>query len=255
MDVGSLFERIAAQAARSAIGGLKLPNALTQNVPLIRSVISGDLDRIGNSILDSVIGADYAMRGLFPLGDFRGRSSLMGGITLDDARAIFEQTRKIEYARKNLFCIQIEDLNPSWQESPALINMFATDVSYAPWTITGDAVRIGTGYMDTVQAAERVEMRVTTMDDAAGSIKRWFEERAQLVGHPDGTVGLPIDYLMRITVTHAVIGADAIGAQNAKKDVYIMRPSNIEYEMSRRDQAMSELQMTFVQFDTFCNVV
>lgn len=255
MNVGSLFERIAAQAARSAIGGLKLPTALTKNVPLVRSVISGDIDRIGNSILDNVIGADYAMRGLFPLGDFRGRSSLIGGITLEEARAIFEQTRKIEYARKNLFCIQIEDLNPSWQESPALINMFATDVSYAPWTITGDAVRIGSGYMDTVQAAERVEMRVTTMDDAAGSLKKWFEERSLLIGHADGTIGLPVDYLVRVTVTHAVIGDNAIGAKSAKKDVFIMRPGNIEYDLSRRDQAMSELQMTFVQFDTFCNVV
>lgn len=254
MDVGSLFERIAAQVARTAVGSVRLPNQVSQNLPLIRSVISGDLDRIGNSILDNVLGADYAMRGLFPLGDSKGRSSLVGGITLEDARAIFEQTRNIEYARKNLFHLQIEDLIPG-KETPSNINMFATDVGYAPWTITGDAVRIGTGYMDTVQAAERVEMRVTTMDDAAGTLKRWFEERSQLIGHADGTVGLPIDYLMRITVTHAVIGEEAIGAQFAKKDVFIMRAGNIEYDKSRRAQEMEELQMNFVQFDTFSDVV
>lgn len=254
MDIGGLFERVAAQVARNALGRINIPNQITQNLPIIRSVISGDLDRIANSILDSTIGADYAMRGLFPSGDAKGRSSLIGGITLADAKAIFDQTSKIEYARKNLFHLQIEDLVPG-KESPGHINLFATEVSYAPWTITGDAVRIGTGYMDTVQAAERVEMRVTTMDDAAGSLKRWFEERAALIGHTDGTVGLPIDYLMRVTVTHAVIGAEAIGSQFAKKDIYIMRPGNIEYEKSRRDQAMEELQMTFVQFDTFSNVV
>lgn len=254
MNVGSLFDRIAAQAARQVVGGLNLPNKLTQNMPMIRSVLSGDLDRIGNSVLDNAIGADYAVRGLFPLGDARGRSSLIGGITLSEAKTIFEQTRGIEYARKNLWRLEIEDLSPR-QESPSLINLLATDVSYAPWTITGDAVRIGTGYMDTVQAAERVEMRVTTMDDAAGSLKKWFEERSLLIGHADGTIGLPVDYLVRVTVTHAVIGDNAIGAKSAKKDVFIMRPGNIEYDLSRRDQAMSELQMTFVQFDTFCNVV
>jgi hypothetical protein len=254
MELGSLFERVSAQVARNAIGRIDVPNKITQNLPIIRSVISGDLDRIANSVLDSTIGADYAMRGLFPHGDFKGRSSLVGGISLADAKAIFDQTSKIEYARKNLFHLQIEDLKPS-KESPAHINLFATDVGYSPWTITGDAVRIGTGYMDTVQGSEPVEMQVTTMDDAGGTIKRWFEERASLIGHADGTVGLPIEYLMRVTVTHAVIGSEAIGAQFAKKDVYIMRPGNIQFEKSRREQALEELQMTFVQFDTFSNVV
>lgn len=254
MDVGGLFERVAAQVARNALGNINIPTKVTQNLPLIRSVISGDLDRIANSVLDSTIGADYAMRGLFPSGASRGRSQLIGGISMADAKAIFDQTSKIEYARKNLWHLQIEDLIPG-KETPSNINLFATDVSYQPWTIAGDAVKIGMGYMDTLQGSERVEMSVSTLDDAVGNVKRWFEERASLIGHQDGTLGLPIEYLFRVTVTHSVIGAEAVGAELAKRDVYIMRAGSMQYEKSRSEQAMESLQMTFVQFDTFSDVV
>ncbi len=117
--------------------------------------------------------------------------------------------------------------------------------------ITGEAIRIGSAFYDKVDGTERIEMRVTTYDDADGTIKRWFEDLRYKVAHPDGTFGLPIEYLVRFTITHASIME---GVGSAYTNTYVMRPGSIETDLSRRDHAMAEIPMTFVQFDPFTSL-
>lgn len=128
-----------------------------------------------------------------------------------------------------------------------LFNLFSTNVSYTPDTMTGERIHFGAASMDKLMGTEPTELQITTMDDEVGTLKRWFAGKFAQAAHTDGTFGLPNEYCVTFTVYHAVPQADP----GAYKSMIRMRPQSIQHEMSRSDQAMSEVQMTFTQFDTF----
>ena len=128
-----------------------------------------------------------------------------------------------------------------------LFNLFATSVSYAPNTMTGERVHFGAASMDKLVGTEPVELQITTMDDEAGTLKRWFDAKFGQAAHTDGTFGLPNEYCVNITIYHAVPQADPA----AYKLHVRMRPQSVQHELSRSDQAMQEVSMTFMQHDTF----
>lgn len=178
---------------------------------------------------------------------------LLGGITLREAREMYEQLRDAQLARKNLFFVRVVDYNPPPVEYAdgmyftSLFNLFAVDVSYSPFTLTGDKAPIGSAVFDKLSGSDPVELTITTMDDSRGSIKRWFQGKYLQAAHADGTFGLPSEYWVDIEVYHAT--------PQAREDAYWvtwrMRPQNTQHELSRRDQALGEVAMTFAQVDTF----
>ena len=127
-----------------------------------------------------------------------------------------------------------------------LMHLFATEVSYASVTLTGDKVALGGGTMDLLHGREAVELTITTMDDEVGTLKRWFRGKQLQAAHRDGTVGLPDDYCVRITIQH--------GHAKASTDAYAarwrMRPVSISHSLSRSDADVERLQMTFTQYDS-----
>lgn len=167
-------------------------------------------------------------------------------------RRAFQESAMIEKAWKNLYFVKIEEFKRS-QESPGGadgFNTFVIDVSFAPSTMPGEAVQIGSGNMDSLMSAERVELRMTVFDDARGSVKRWFLAKCDQATHIDGTFGLPVEYLVTIDLTHmATLGPGQPDERLRHK--LMMRPSNMEIELSRRDNGLEELQLSFTQFDTF----
>lgn len=128
-----------------------------------------------------------------------------------------------------------------------LMHLFATEVSYAGVTLTGDKVALGGGSMDLLHGREAVEITITTMDDEVGTLKRWFEAKCRQAVHMDGTVGLPAEYIVNFSILHATPKAtvSAFGSYMA------MRPVSIQYDLSRNDDAPQLLTMTWTQFDTF----
>lgn len=252
MSLSSIFERVSSQIATTALSKVRIPTKVQQHLPLARKLIRGDIDGAINVGLD-MVGEKFGVPGFgsrYPgpsMGLFTP-SALLGGITMKEARAIFEECVATDYAKKNLWHIAITNLSGG---EPYNFNLFATDVGYAPSTVSGDAVLIGSGSFDNITGTERVEMRVTTLDDSEGSIKRWFKDRYDRVARPDGTFGLPVEYVFKVEVMHAFISERAEGSGAAFIDTFLMRPTSIEYEKSRRDDNLEELQMTFTQFDTF----
>ena len=240
--MAGIFERISYQVAQKYLPKLAIPAKLNKFVPAARSFLQGDLAGAANSLLDQFLGPALG----FSLED--SPSSLVGGITLAEARQRFDEFASIQHAKKNLWHISVENLSAGTAPD---VNLFATEVGYTPITINSEGVRIGSGSFAKVDGTERVEMRVTTYDDKDGTIKRWFADLASGLAKPDGTFGLPIEYLVRVTVTHAFIDE---GVGNAYVDTYVMQPGTIEYDHSRRDDALQELQFTLVQFDTFTSL-
>jgi outer membrane lipoprotein SlyB len=182
-----------------------------------------------------------------------GKNKLLGGITIGEARRIASEIQSVSYAKKNLWYLELGDgaAVDGFEDIAHTFNLFATDVSFTPWTIQSEAKDIGMGVMDIVTGSERTELRITTYDDTVGTIKSWFDAKCASVSRPDGTIGLPVEYLVKITIIQSA--TDAIGGAlfGSYKQTFVMRPTSIEVELSRSEDALQQLQMTFSQFDTF----
>ncbi|MNO51612.1 hypothetical protein D3C76_420110 [compost metagenome] len=196
---------------------------------------SGEVDRL----LGSVLGGQVA-QGRY----WAGANQLYGGITPTEARRIYGEAINAKRAKKNLFLLKVS--SPVSGDFSQTFNLFCTDIDLNPMNITGEKRRVGAAMVDCVQSSEAVELRITTLDDRAGSLKRWFENHAAAVAARDGTVGVPANYAITVTIQHAFVG-DAKGFEG--KGLY--RPVSYEVGLSRREDALEEIQMTFTQLDTF----
>lgn len=181
---------------------------------------------------------------------------LLGGITAAEAQRICDEVQATHYAKKNLFYIEISDFIPvagfiGLPIDSGLFNFFATSVSVAPMIVTGEGRQIGSQVMDAVHGTERLELRVTTLDDAAGSMKQWFRTRKDALARPDGTFGVPADYLLQVRLLHAAINDDVMARFGGYEERYIVRPTTLDTELNRHEDGLQEIQMSFSQFDTF----
>jgi hypothetical protein len=180
---------------------------------------------------------------------------LWGGLTLERYRELFVESAMMPHAWKNLWFVSISEQSPSL-ESPfgvPTMNLLALDVSFSPCTLPGEAVPIGGANMDKLTGTERVELRMTTLDDDQGSVKRWFIAKSDQAAGTDGTFGLPADYLVTVTIAQ-MDPLGELGTLQRMVHRWLMRTGNIDIELSRRAPELEELQLSFVQFDTFMKV-
>lgn len=264
--------------AANALGGGRLANAVTgiagnmasnaamnlvnKHIPIqaqrglnlgagaLGDIMNGDFEGAGLRLLDSgVLGSLLpGMGGVVSQAKYWGAPTpLMGGISPTEARQIHDTLHGQGLAKKNLWMIEVS--SPLRHDVSQRFNMFATELDYAPLTISGEKIKVGAASVDVVQSAEPVELRMTTMDDKSGFIKRWFEEHCSAAAAADGTVGVPGSYAIKIKVVHAFItqGSNRGGYQN----IGLFRPANLEVSLSRREDGLQEVQMTFSQLDTF----
>lgn len=178
------------------------------------------------------------------------RTPIMGGVTPREAKEIFESVHEQKYARKNLWLIEVtSNLNSGEQDIPGVFNLFATEVSYSPCIMTGEAVKIGGANYDAVRGHEPSELSITTYDDAKGTIKKWFAAHHHAASSTDGTVSEPASYAITFRIVHSAITNET--ADGAFEATGYFRPTNLECTLSRSDDGMEEVQMTFAQLDTF----
>lgn len=218
-----------------------------------------------------------------------GTVPLMGGINLATARDTFLNSASVDFSKKGLWLLQITDISPlslanntvdsvgsmmaggfnvdtlvtlgslaaslGTQSRSVDFNLFATDVSYAPVQITGDAQKVGTASFSKPIGRELVEMRITTLDDRFGSLKKWAKLKSSLVALPNGTMGLPITYLLKVRIKHGFSADNLLLAENAYEDEFVMYVSNVEADLTRREDGFQDVQLTLTQFDTFTNLI
>ena len=229
---------------------IQAQRGLNVGAGMLGDAMNGDFEGAGLSLLDSGLlnGLFPGMSGVASQAQYWGAPTpLFGGISPTEARRIYEELRGQKLAKKNLWLIEVDSSRDG--DKSQQFNMFATDLEYAPLTITGEKHRIGAASVDAVRSAEPIELRLTTMDDHSGFVKRWFEAHCAAVAAPDGTVGVPGDYAVRIKVVHAFItkGSNKGGYEN----IGLFRPANMELSLSRREDGLQEVQLTFTQMDTF----
>jgi hypothetical protein len=172
-------------------------------------------------------------------------SPLWGGITALQAKRIYKEAQYAGHVKKNLFLLKVN--SPGWDASKNF-NLFATDIEYSPFIISGEKTKVGGAVLDRAEGCEPVELTITTFDDQQGTLKDWFSAHHAAIAHKDGTLGVPADYAVKIEICHGIIMEDL---KPAWSDIGQFRPSNLNVSLSRREDALEELQMTFSQMHTF----
>lgn len=247
----SLFERLAAKAVQKAVSETKIPPKIARHMPIARRILSGDID----GAIDQAVSERFGLaRTGGPMGEgwarVGGPSRLLGGITPKRVKQIYQQMAGIEYAKKNLWVLRITDLRPQRGDEFSSINLFAVDVAHSQYAINSNDTRLGSGHFNVPDNGAPVEVRVTSLDDSYGSVKRWFRDRHLRVCRPDGTHGLPINYLMLCEIVHAVID-EVEDKSDAYADRIICRAGSIETDLSRSEDALQQLQFSLVEHDSF----
>lgn len=173
-----------------------------------------------------------------------GSNMLYGGITPSEAKQIYQEALEAKRAKKNLFLIKVQSaLAGDFSQE---FNLFCTGIEKGSREVSGGKVRAGGAQLDTLTQTEPRTVRITTMDDRNGTLKRWFEAHIAAVAAQDGTFGVPGDYSVVVTVQHAFVG-DVGGFTGS----ILCRAQSMEGGLSRREDALEELQMSFTQLDTF----
>lgn len=249
----------ASNAARNLMNKyipMQQQRALAVGTGAIGDIMAGDFQGAGMRVLESGL-IDDLLPGMAGVATqtrfFATRNPLMGGITPAMARGIIEEMQMQKFARTNLFTLEVT--SPIESDFGGVFNMFATSVEVTPNTITGEKRKIGGAIVDSVQSAESTELSITTLDNTVGRIKRWFEAHCAKVAPINGTIGLPSEYAITITVIHAALDQDTAGVASAYKNKGIFRPNNMELSLSRRDNELQEVRMTFSQLDTFMKMI
>lgn len=252
--VTNMGKSMASNAAMNLVNKyvpLKAQNAINAGAVAVGDLMRGDWDSAGMRVLDSGLLNNLlpGMGGVASQTKFwGGPTPLFGGISPTEAKRIYEEMRGQRLSKKNLWLIEVS--SPLMGSSELTrFNLFATEVEYAPFTISGEKRKVGGAVVDAVQGAEPVEFRLTTMDDQAGSLKKWFAAHCEKAVSSDGTVGVPDTYAITIKVVHSFITRDSNRGGYENKGLF--RPVNIDVSLSRREDGLQEVQMTFSQLDTF----
>lgn len=262
MGGGELAQAIGSIGA--AMGRNVVINEVNKHVPItarrglnvgagvVGDIMRGDVNAAGLRILDSGL-LNKLLPGMSAAASqvmyWNRPSPLFGGITPTEALRIHQTMQSTRLSKKNLFLIEASSqLMGDWV-SPWL-NMFATEIEYSPYILGGDKHRTGSATIDSVRTGDAVEMRITTMDDQFGTIKKWYELHHSNAVAQDGTVGLPSMYAIKFNIIHSFVTREST-LYGAYESIGWFRPSNLDISLSRREDAMQEVQMTFSQLDTF----
>lgn len=256
---GSLLAKAGAglvgnMASNAAVGLINkhIPRAAQRAIGVGAGVLgdlkSGNLDGAGLKLLDSgMLDAVLSGKGGKAGNSFQSRSNpLFGGITPARAKMMYESLRGNEFAKKNLFLVEVES-NLNGSSASEAFNMFVIGLDYEPFTVSGDKRKVGGATVDIVTSGEATELSFTTFDDKDGTLKRWFSDHHAAAVSPDGTVGVPGRYAIKFKIYHG--GVEASGARYV--DIGYYRPVKLGVSLSRQEDAMEQLEMSFTQIDTF----
>lgn len=251
--VTNMGKSMASNAAMNLVNKyvpLKAQHAINAGAGAVGDLMRGDWDSAGMRLLDSGLLNNLlpGMSGVASQTKFwGGPTPLFGGISPTEAKRIYDEMRGQRLSKKNLWLIEVSSHLQG--DASQRFNLFATEVEYEPFVLAGEKRRVGGAVVDAVQGAEPVELRLTTMDDQTGSLKKWFAAHHGAAASRDGTVGVPDTYAITIKVVHSFITRDS--NRGGYEDIGLFRPVNLSVSLSRREDGLQEVQMTFSQLDTF----
>lgn len=251
---------LARGAAKAAVGTKygAWVDVVANNLDVIRS---RDWNRLAENAINSGVFTSRLpwLSGVASSGRFEATDSrAMGGVTPVLAKRIVQETLETNFGRRNLFMFDISsgDTEVSSAGGYSRLNLFVLEASYGVNAITAEAHKVGGSTLDQPTGTDPMELRLTTLDDETGYVKQWFEDLRSRVARRDGTFGVPSDYLVRMRLLHAFVTDEAAakwlraGTDTTWSMEAWFRPVSMELDLSRRDQSLEEITLTFHQYDT-----
>lgn len=252
LKLGNALPNTLSNAASSQLQNKLMNRFAPHVVKPLQKALRGDMGGALSAMQAGLLGFAQSR-----LAEGFGKMPLLGGMSLREAKQLQREAAQTRYARKNIFSIVLEDPNPppNCDDVAYLFGFFATDVAFGPNTITSEPKQTGTAVMDSVSGTERTELRITTYDDTQGSIKRWFDGKCAQIAHSDGTVGLPVEYLIKLSIMQGAVDDLSAALCGAMLAEYVVRPASCELEYARSEDQLQQVQLTFAQFDTFAQIL
>lgn len=257
----SLFDRVASSVGDSIGGkiGALAEGIMTQAVsrfvpPAIMKGIN-DAGRIGNDVMNGdILSAGRHLLNTGVLGDlggfggmakqaayWLGDTPMFSNLSPSEFKSVYRQSQSITLAQKNWFVLEVSSPISDISER---FNLLASAVDYSPQTVTAEKRKVGGTTVDSVQSSEPTELSITTMDNENGDLKSWFNAHVFAAVGTDGTIGYPADYAIKIKIVHGY-------PFGSYQDIGLFRPASMNISLSRKEDTVQELTMTFSQMDSF----
>lgn len=174
-----------------------------------------------------------------------------GGLSILDAWENYKHTNPSGLSHKNFYVLEINDRSPNAPTSNgdkhSMFNLLTTNLQFTSIDIQGETVQLGSVEADRLSANARTVINLTVIDDKLGTIKRWCEQKAFMMASPDGTFMPPAYYCFEVRIVFGTNIADA----RFYEQIYTMRLQTMPHELTRQEQGLEELQLTFAQTDAF----
>lgn len=207
----------------------------------------------------------------------------LGDLSLREAQDNVKKALEAKFAHRNFFNVTVARYSRAEEEGVAVgpqpadpahlkpvtvtanptIGFLCVEANYSDYQLTGEKRRIGSTQLDSLQSREPVELQLITYDLKDGSLKRQLRALSARSVNPDGTVGVPGDYAVVVTIEHAFAKPDdvepnQVGDKKPRKtyvDRFLMRLAGVDYGgLSRRDSGLQELTIMFQQLDPFMSI-
>ena len=220
----------------------KVGNILNQANGVLTDLNNGDLLGLSQRLLSGA-----GIKGMNGTDNYYNSPQAgFAGLSPQEAFDIYKKQRGIHWCFKNLWYIEVSSELKGDNE---LLNMVCHGVDFAPFTVSGEKKQIGSAHVDLVNSSDPVELSMTVYDNSEGDVKTWFEEHAAVCAPSDGTVGVPSKYAIKIKIVHAFVNKKTNKGGYVSQGLF--RPANLTVSLSRGEQSLSELTLTFAQLDTF----
>lgn len=157
---------------------------------LIRSTVRGKVREVVDKNvppeLRGVIDGIFGRTGLGHMGGARDRN-------LSSMKSISKQMVQTNFRSPWQFRVEIDGAPRDW-------DLYCKEVVQTPFELEAAEQRVGAHYLSYLNGIQPVSLSLTMRDNEDGRIYNWFKQWVDSVVYPDGTWGLPIEYLRTVRI-------------------------------------------------------
>ncbi|MGP9633789.1 hypothetical protein ACT3R7_12050 [Halomonas sp. AOP43-A1-21] len=153
-------------------------------------------------------------------------------------RSISKQMVQTQFKEGWQFRVEIEGAPSDW-------DLYCKELSQTPVELEVKAKRVGAHYLSYYSGSQPIAVALTMRDNEDGRIFKWWQEWMDTVIYPDGTWGLPIEYLRTCKIYDRLRD----GSESLRQELRVQPLTMGELtESVERSGGLLEFPLTLVEF-------
>ncbi|HHY0551946.1 TPA: hypothetical protein ACVU5P_004265 [Vibrio parahaemolyticus] len=105
-------------------------------------------------------------------------------------------------------------------DAPSDLDIYIKDIDYGSGSVDVDVDQVGAGSISKITFAQVSEVTMTMREDENCTASKWVKGRINKIRNPDGTVNLPVSYVMTLHV-HSLDGNGEIASTESIRGFFI----------------------------------